>query len=106
MLKEDSAKMCLAIVGSPDLVLGFKALGFQVYPAGGKEEAEAGLKEAIQRGCAVCLIQEDLYRFSRESIESYKELAFPIVMPFSKELKNQPLEELIKDIRLRATGKF
>ncbi|MFH0738477.1 MAG: V-type ATP synthase subunit F [Candidatus Omnitrophota bacterium] len=106
MLKEDISGKTLAIIGAPDLVLGFGALGFQVYAADNKEGTEAALLDSVQKGSAVCLVQEELYRLARERINSFRDLPFPVFIPLSSKDKSAVLEEMVKDIRLRATGKF
>jgi len=96
----------LAIVGSEDLVSGLRALGFQVYAVKGKEQAEAALSESVYKGIAVCLVQEDIYTLTRERIGSFKDLPLPVFVPFAKDNQTELLEEIVRDIRLRATGKL
>lgn len=106
MPEEDTLPNSLAIVGSEDLVLGFRALGFKVYPAQDKEQVEAALAESAHKGCAVCLVQEELYSLAKESIDSFRDSSLPIFVPFTKDYRTELLDRIVKDIRLRATGKF
>ena len=106
MPKEDTLTNSLAIVGNEDLVLGFRALGFKVYPAQDKEQVEAALAESANQGCAVCLVQEELYSLAKESIDSFRDSPSPIFIPFAKDYRTELLDRIVRDIRLRATGKF
>lgn len=105
MPEEDTLPNFLAIVGNEDLVLGFRALGFKVYPAQDKEQVEAALAESAHKGCAVCLVQEELYSLAKESIDSFRDSPLPIFVPFTKDYRTELLDRIVKDIRLRATGK-
>lgn len=96
----------LAIVGQEDVVLGFSALGFKVYPAKGPEDFRAILSEIIQAKVGLCLVQDNLYLAFKEEIASYRHLTWPIFIPFSKTLPTDLLEDLIKKIRLKAQGVF
>jgi V/A-type H+-transporting ATPase subunit F len=106
MPKEDTLTNSLAIVGNEDLVLGFRALGFKVYPAQNKEQVEEALAESANQGCAVCLVQEELYSLAKESIDSFRDSPSPIFIPFAKDYRTELLDRIVRDIRLRATGKF
>ncbi|MBM3254722.1 MAG: hypothetical protein FJZ08_00245 [Candidatus Omnitrophica bacterium] len=106
MPNEDISGETLAIIGTPDLVLGFRALGFHVYPVNNKEETEVALADSVQKGCAVCLVEEEFYGLSSERIGSFRELPLPVFIPLSSEDKSAVLEGMVRDIRLRATGKF
>lgn len=113
-----------AIVGDEDVVLGFHALGFKVYPVRNLaqdskliiskgvnvikelEEFSKVLDEAVSQEPAVCLVQDNIYRALEDQINSYKNLALPIFIPFTKDAKTALLDQIVKDIRLRATGTF
>lgn len=94
------------IVGEEDVVSGFRALGFKVYPLKAQEELKLILRDVVKEGCAVCLVEDSFYNSGRAEINNYRSLALPIFIPFAKNLKEDLLEELAKDIRLRATGTF
>ena len=94
----------LAIIGDEDIVLGFQALGFRIYPVSQLQESKAALEEIVQQACAVCLVQDNIYLAAQEEINNYKNLPFPVFIPFSKSQEKGLLETMVKDIRLRATG--
>ena len=110
-----------AIIGEEDVVLGFEALGFKVYPvrnltADGKliisngvrepQDFNAVLADATSQEIAIYLVQENIYRAQESQINSYRNFALPVFIPFSKDAKTPLLDTIIKDIRLRATGTF
>lgn len=96
----------LAIIGDEDIVLGFKALGFKVYPIKESEQLDTTLDEIVTGEIAICLVQEDIYKARLDKIDSFRNLAQPIFIPFDKFAKMSLLETIVKDIRLRATGAF
>lgn len=96
----------LAIIGQEDMVSGFKALGFKVYCRQGQKDLSTIFAEIVQQNCAVCLIEDTIYRESEDQINTYKSLPLPIFIPFSKDIEASLLENIIKDIRIRATGAF
>lgn len=96
----------LAIFGDEDVVLGFRALGFSVYPIKEQQDFKAALDEILKNKISACLVQENIYRKNLDEINNYKNLAFPIFIPFSKSSETQLLDGIIKDIRLKATGAF
>lgn len=96
----------IGVVGEEDVVSGFKALGFNTYIIEDYKSAGPVLDEVVQKGLAVCLVEESIYSFSLERINNYKNLTTPIFIPFSKIGKNQLLDNIVKNIRLRATGTF
>ena len=96
----------LAIIGEEDAVLGFQALGFKVYPVKDPQEFKVALDEVMALRPAVCLVQDNIYRAQEAQINSYKNLALPVFIPFTKDAKTDLLEKMIKDIRLKAIGTF
>ena len=99
-----SVNKSLAIIGDEDTILGFRALGFMVYPTAELQESKVALDEIVQEKCAVCLVQENIYLALQEEINKYKNLPLPIFIPFGKTGRADLLEKMVKDIRLRATG--
>jgi vacuolar-type H+-ATPase subunit F/Vma7 len=114
----------LGVIGDEDAVAVFKALGFKVYPvrnltSDGKiiisngvntakepQEFSAILDKAVSEKVAICLVQDNLYQALESQINSYRHLALPIFIPFAKDAKMALLDNLVKNIRLRATGTF
>jgi vacuolar-type H+-ATPase subunit F/Vma7 len=96
----------LAIIGDDDAVLGFKALGLKVYAISKLQDYKKHFDEIVSDKIAICLVQDDIYRENLEIINSYKSLPLPIFIPFSKSARNELLDIMVKDIRLKATGAF
>jgi len=105
MPEESSLKKPLVIIGDEDAVSGFKALGFKVYATREPQEFRAALDETVAEGAAVCLVQDNIYQALGEEINNYKNLPFPVFIPFAKNGDMALLETMVRDIRLRATGK-
>jgi len=94
----------LVIFGAEDVILGFKALGFHTYPANDATEFKAVLPAAVEGGAVVCLVEESLYQGAPLDIGRYKNLPWPIFIPFARDAKTDLLDKLVKEIRLKATG--
>ena len=96
----------LAIIGSEDIILGFKALGFNTYSPTNAQDLKIILEGLTKENCGICLVQDDFYKTAQGEIDSFKNLPLPIFIPFSKDGSMANLERIVKDIRLRATGKL
>jgi vacuolar-type H+-ATPase subunit F/Vma7 len=94
----------LVIFGAEDVILGFKALGFHIYPVNDAVEFKTVLPAAVERGAVVCLVEESLYQGTLAVIGRYKNLPWPIFIPFARNAKTDLLDKLVKEIRLKATG--
>jgi V/A-type H+-transporting ATPase subunit F len=71
----------IGVIGDKDSVLGFKAVGFDVFAA--RDAAEAGkiLKEKASQNYAVIYITERMAAGAAGAIDAYKEAMFPAVIP-------------------------
>jgi vacuolar-type H+-ATPase subunit F/Vma7 len=105
-MPETTLENPLVVMGDIDTVSGFKALGFKVYVIKEPGEFSAILEEIVAKQTAVCLIQENIYQAQESQIHNYKNLALPVFVPFDKSAKMDKLGQIIKNIRLRATGTF
>lgn len=103
---EESLGKSLVIIGEEDAVLGFQALGFKVYALRDPADLRFTLEEAVNQKAAVCLVQDNIYKSQAGQINEYRDLALPIFIPFTKDTQNDLLNEIIKNIRMRATGTF
>ena len=106
MPEERYSNKPFAIIGEEDLVLGFQALGFRVYPARDEGQAKAALTEVLQEKAAICLVQDNIYQSAKEEIDNYRNLPLPIFIPLAKDAGMSLLESMVKDLRLRAIGTF
>ena len=104
MPEEGGINNAIAIVGEEDIVIGFKAMGFKVYPVKDPQEVKIALEEAVGGKSAVCLVQDDIYQKTESQINSYKSLPLPVFIPFSRNEQENLLQEMVREIRLRATG--
>jgi vacuolar-type H+-ATPase subunit F/Vma7 len=96
----------LAVMGDSDAVMGFQALGFKVYAFKEIREFASALEEIVNDKTGICLVQDGLYSALKDKINDYKNLALPIFIPFSKGAGTDLLDNIVKDIRIRATGAF
>lgn len=71
----------IAVMGDRDSILGFKALGFDVYPASEKEEAGELLNSLVEEGYALIYITEDLAALIPDEISRYRNSYFPAIIP-------------------------
>ena len=94
----------LAVVGDEDVVLGFRALGFRAYPVTAPEEFKTILDQLRQNKTAICLVEEDIYLAAQQEINNHNQPPFPIFIPFSKTGRMNLLDDIVKKIRLKATG--
>jgi len=106
MLDELPLENSLAIIGNEDVVLGFKALGFKVYPLKEPQQFKAILTEVLKDKAAVCLLQDDIYSSVQDELNNYRNLPLPVFIPFPKTGQTDLLDSMIKDIKLKATGRI
>ena len=70
----------VAVLGDRDSVLGFKALGLDVYPAETVEEAKKKLHELAKEDCAVVYLTEQLAVGMETEIARYKDELRPAII--------------------------
>ena len=71
----------IGVIGDKDSVLGFKAVGFDVFPVQDSHEAGKTLKEKAADNYAVIYITEQLVEDIWDVIDHYKEEKFPAIIP-------------------------
>ena len=71
----------IGVIGDRDSILGFKAVGFDVFEADGAKTAEKALHDAAAGGYAVIYITEQAAGGIIEAIDRYKEAQFPAIIP-------------------------
>ena len=103
-MAEQILENSLAILGHPDIILGFKALGFAMYPSQEPEDLPQLLDQIISDKVAICLVEEEIFVLARDKIDSYRHLPLPIFIPFAKDKRTEVLDSITREIRLRATG--
>ncbi len=71
----------IAVVGSRDTVLAFKALGLEVCPAETAQEASQAVYRLAEGGAAVIFITENYAAEIEETISRYRTVALPAIIP-------------------------
>ncbi|HHW22298.1 MAG TPA: V-type ATP synthase subunit F [Clostridiaceae bacterium] len=77
----------IAVMGDKDSILGFKAIGFDIYPTTGSKDEKAGLLNSLaEDGYALIYITEDTAVDIMDEISRYRSSYFPaiILIPGSK----------------------
>ena len=95
----------IAVMGDKDSIIGFSALGMDIYPFTEKGAAALKLKELAQSGYAVIFITESLASEIKEQIEKYKDSATPavILIPGISGNTGEGMSSVLKSVE-RAVG--
>lgn len=76
----------IAIIGDRESILGFKALGLEVFPCSQQEEAKKILSDMVKNQYAIIYITERLAASLEKEIGKYKDARLPAIIPLpSKE---------------------
>lgn len=70
----------IAVIGDKDSVVGFKALGLEVFAAREAEEARGVLRNLAKNGYAIIYITEELANGIMDEINRYKDEVTPAVI--------------------------
>ena len=72
----------IAVIGSPDTVMGFKALGLEAYPAANAEEARSAFLSLTAEGedTAIIYLEEALSIPLKAEIDKFKDSPTPAVI--------------------------
>jgi len=70
----------IAIIGDMESILGFKALGLDVYPANDFESGKAVLDHLAKEATAIILITEDLAMLLTAEIKTYEDQLIPAIV--------------------------
>ncbi|AGC67371.1 V-type ATP synthase subunit F [Thermoclostridium stercorarium subsp. stercorarium DSM 8532] len=71
----------IGVIGEKDAVLGFKSLGFSVFPVENREQAVETLIKLAEENYAVIYITEQTAAKITDRINQYRERRFPAVIP-------------------------
>ncbi len=77
---EKNQQFKLAIIGSPDSVLGWKALGLETFGVLNVDEGQEALKKIDNGEYAIVFITEDWFSKLNEPIEKLQAKALPAVI--------------------------
>ena len=70
----------IAVLGDRESVLGFKALGLDVFPAESVEEARSTLHRLAKENYAVVYLTEQLSQYMTDDLGRYKDELTPAVI--------------------------
>ena len=70
----------IGVVGDSDSIIGFKALGIDVFPATGDEVSKTIFQRA-NGGYAIIFVTEQAAEAAAEMIDRYKTSPFPAIIP-------------------------
>ena len=76
----DMASYRIAVLGDRESVLGFKALGLDVFPAESVEEARSTLHRLAKENYAVVYLTEQLAQYMTDDLGRYKDELTPAVI--------------------------
>jgi V/A-type H+-transporting ATPase subunit F len=71
----------IGVIGDRESVLGFKAVGLDVFPCQEFEEAKVALHRIAKEQYAIIYITEGLCKDLVEDIEKYKDMRIPAIIP-------------------------
>ncbi len=71
----------IGIIGDRESVLGFKAVGLDVFPCDSSEEAKDILIKIIEDGYAIIYVTEQLYQYMDEEVSQYIDSRLPAIIP-------------------------
>ena len=71
----------VGVIGDRDSVLGFKAVGLDVFPCAAADEAKKTLNRIANEEYAIIFITEGLAKDMREAMDQYKEQRLPAIIP-------------------------
>ena len=74
------ARYRIAVLGDRESVLGFKALGLDVFPAESVEEARSTLHRLAKGNYAVVYLTEQLAQYMTDELARYKDELTPAVI--------------------------
>ena len=73
----------IAVLGGADTVMGFKALGLDVFPAGNQEEARRAFHQVTRESdgqYAIIYVEENLADYLEHEIARYKDVPSPAII--------------------------
>jgi len=71
----------VGIIGDRDSVLGFKAVGLDVFPCAAAEEAKKLLHKIVKEEYAIIFITEGFAKDMQEATDQYKYDKLPAIVP-------------------------
>ncbi|MCQ4934980.1 MULTISPECIES: V-type ATP synthase subunit F [Anaerotignum] len=70
----------VGIIGDKDSILGFLALGIDIFPAYNAEEVKKAIHKLAEKDYAIIYITEQASLMAKESIAKYKDFELPAII--------------------------
>lgn len=95
----------IGIIGDPDSILAFKAVGVETFGVSAGSEAKEYIKEMARKNFKVIFITEKLAIELKEFLQKYREMTYPAIVPIptSKDSLGIGMEGIKSDME-RAIG--
>ncbi|MBE6025385.1 MAG: V-type ATP synthase subunit F [Clostridiales bacterium] len=71
----------IGVIGDRESILGFKAVGLDVFPTDDPEEAKKTLKRIAKEDFAIIYITEQLYQYMMDEVDEYTDSRLPAIIP-------------------------
>ena len=71
----------IGVIGDRESILGFKAVGLDVFPTDDPEEAKKTLKRIAKEDFAIIYITEQVYQFMMDEVDEYTDSRLPAIIP-------------------------
>ena len=87
----------IGVVGDRESILGFKAVGLDVFPCTEADEAKKIVRKIAKEDFAIIYVTEEFYQYMDEEIAEYKDLRLPAIIPVPS--RNGSLGIGMQDVR-------
>ena len=71
----------IGVIGDRESILGFKAVGLDVFPVDDPEEARKTLKRIAKEEFAIIYITEQIYQYMMDLVDEYIDSRLPAIIP-------------------------
>ena len=71
----------IGVIGDRASVLGFRAVGLDVFPTDDADEARKTLKRLAKEDFAIIYVTEQLYQYMQDEVYEYTDLRIPAIIP-------------------------
>ncbi len=92
-MDQQDLQYTIAIIGSPNAILGFKALGVTAFPVATKEEGQQVLEKIKEGRYAILLVTEDWARELQTELDEIRQMTLPAVSVLPSQSGSQGLGE-------------
>ena len=71
----------IGVIGDRESVLGFKAVGLDVFQTDDPSEAKKTLKKIAKEDFAIIYVTEQIYQYLLDEVEEYTDQRLPAIIP-------------------------